>query len=171
LVSGTLEPDYSQTEGLIFFQPYDLDESTSRLFAVAEELGIDLSEGDARFGYAVSVVDDSGDYPLVEGKPAIDRIPVDLESGSQLIYEQGKQACLSPYVDVDVPGRGQASVDLSSLCNAPADGQAIPMRLLVSLPYNMPGPDQVQTRSGQVARSGPTPPTTKSIYLPYGNRP
>jgi hypothetical protein len=173
---GTLEPDYGQTEGLIFFQPYDLDETTSRLYAVAQELDIDMSSGVARFSFAVSAADASGDYDVVDGAPAIDRVPDDLADGGQLTYEQGRQACLAPWVDVPVPAGGDATVDLTSRCNAPPVGDVVPLRLLVSLPYNLPGSGQVQTRYGELKPLEPGPSPTPvvtgiPIYLPYGVRP
>ncbi len=167
----TGEPDYWNTEGAIFFQPYDLDETASRLFATAEELDIDLGSGVARFGYAITALDSDGDYDLVNGRPAQDAVPGDLALASALTYDQGRQACLAPMIDVDIPAGGEAAVDLSALCYAPADGSAVPLQLLAQLPYNMPGAAQLEMRSGQLARVGPTPGPKGTVYLPWGVRP
>ncbi len=171
LYPDTGEPDYWNTEGTIFFQPYDLDETGSRLFATAEELDIDLASGVARFGFAVTAHDSDGDYELLDGLPTQDVVPGDFDLGAPLTYDQGRQACLAPTIDMDIPANGGASIGLSALCYAPPDGSAVPLRLLAYYPYNMPGPARVEVREGQLVRATPTPAPPRGIYLPWGTRP
>ncbi len=177
LASGTLEPDLDLVSTDIISQRYDLDESVSMIQVGAESLGVDLSQGEATFGFAVYAFEAAGDYPITDSYPGYDWAPDGAEDGQMYTFSQRQTFCLTLKGDVGrsltYPQEGltiapshRRAAELELVCDplleaTPSDGVA---GLLISYPENMPGESQSEIR--RLRRLGPGTP----IYLPYATQ-
>ncbi len=168
LVAGTLEPDYGATEGLMFYQGYELDESVTRLFVSAEEIGLDLRIGDQRFDFAVSLTGVGGDYTLPGEAQVSDHVPDGLTRGEKLTYDQWVHDCITPTANVLVPAGGDAAIELGMAdnCVPPGPGAGESLGLLMSYTSNLPGEAQAELRRGWLGGAV----RETEIYLPFNRK-
>ncbi len=164
LPPDSLEPADAVIDGLAFYQPYDLDETVTRLLVSADDLGIDMRLGSEWFNVAAAVVDTGADYqPLSDGLAA-DYLPDNLMDGGAVTYDQLIHGCVAPMAQVAVPGGGDLALDLTMLCDPPEQNE--PLTLLFHQSSNPPGGGQVSLRSGVLANA----PRPRGIFLPYAAR-
>lgn len=164
LPPDSLDPADVQVDGLAFYQPYDLDEAVSRLVVSADDLGIDMRLGGELFNVAVALVDTQADFPLVEDQPAADYLPDNLLDGGAVTYDQLIHGCVTPMLQVAVPGNDAVAVNLTMGCDPPERNE--PVTLLFHQSSNAPGAPQVALRSGVLASAA----RPQGIYLPYASR-
>lgn len=163
----TLEPLYGETRGAVFYQSYELDETTTRLWVLAEDLGLDLGIGDQRFDFAVTATDVAHDFQVAGEGLAIDRLPEGLADGERLTYDQWQHDCFTPTLQVSVPAGGEQEFELGAKCQAPSEDEPVSVELMFAYPDNMPGEEQSQLRSGTIGSEGRV---EHWIYLPIGEK-
>ncbi|MFN2252577.1 MAG: PA domain-containing protein, partial [Anaerolineae bacterium] len=158
-----------------YWQPFDIDESVTRLLVSADDpimgLGLDMESGNAEFDYAVRMVDRVGDFETDGAEPRYDDAPDGWtdDGGPTFKFVQSAVGCLqfstadgavSPgeLAEFTVPAGSEVSLEARG-CVA-VDGPK-ETGLLLNFPSNVPGPDAAQVRVGRVERNVPT------AVLPY----
>jgi subtilisin family serine protease len=165
LIPGTLLPDVPNMADSVFFQPYDIDETTAHLVASVADLDPDgglglverFEQGRAAFHVAVSAADFAEDYPLEDPFFVADRAPDGLavKNGAVYRYDQAVAECLTAQSAsgddltafgpaLALPGRSGATIRLGAACSAPAGG-AQAVGLLLSYAPSLLLPDGSET--------------------------
>jgi hypothetical protein len=160
----SLEPIYAETASAVFFQGYELDDSTVRLAVLAEDLGLDLGIGSEQFDYAVTATDVVQDYPLIDGERARDVVPKGLFEGERLTYDQWLHDCFTPTIDVALPANGTGSLELESKCASFDPDADQEVALLYSYANNSPTEGRVEVRQGLL---GGELPVDNRIFMPF----
>jgi subtilisin family serine protease len=159
-----------------YFQPFDIDESITRLLVSADDpimgLGLDFGSGDVKFNYAVRMIDRVGDFETVNGQPRHDDSPDGwtANGGPTFTFDQRAAECLTivtedgremtpgRLAEFTIPANSSTTIEVRG-CVA-ADGD-LDTGLLFGFPDNEPGLDSTVVRRGTVVHNLPT------IHMPY----
>jgi hypothetical protein len=168
LPPGKLEPADAEVDPnvTIVYQPYSLDETSSRLLVSADDIGIDLRSAGELFNVAAQVVDTRAEYEPVGGAPAQDSLPDNLAAGGAVVFDQLVHGCVTPLAQVTVPGGGEFPLALAMACDPPE--KDTPLALFLDHASNVPGPAQAALRPGVLASTaGPSPTPPDGHYYAF----
>ncbi len=165
MIPGTLEPNQAsavRSDGsfFTFFEPFDISENVAVLRFMINHpefgLGLDMSEGQARFGFGITMWDATGDYEERETylgfDNAPDNVPAGLEAGShenaayvfdqtlvdcvRLIGEDGSPVPGLPEL-LPIAGGGSVTLTVAGCPNRLADLEQAPLALMLHHPFNL----------------------------------
>ncbi len=155
------------------YMRYDIDESTTVLAIGADEVGLDLSTGEATFGFAGLAIAGTQDMPASDNYLGYDLVPDNVELGGVLSFDQTQTACVllsdadgtprGTYGDtITVPAGGEASMEIALALSCDLSSPPDETALLMTYPDNVPGAARAEVRNGHLGGY--------SIFLPYASK-